>query len=380
MNSVWRRKRLFALQLIVVAACASLLIVPSQAVAQSGPQFGNWGPGMSPPDQEGVELATPQANGFMPLPSYGGQDSAAVAPYGGVAPTRLYGGCDYDLRGWWWNDGRQTSPSNTPYFMSVYVRQYRTWIQALQDDGTGYYGQCIGSRLNFDIYQGNQYVGRQTGTVTGSSWIYPVPLYRDFGPYAAPAAPAPPGSANLRAAFTWTAYFGSGTETWSPSSTGYPGYPAIVNPPPTVVPIPSSTPRPTPPPPTATPAPPPTAVPTVVRIDTLVPPRGPIGTEVVIVGSGFSPDDNLITFGPSLGMRRADGSPANLVARVGSPEGRTLRFTVPETGPSGILCDDSGSCIGVTAILLETGSYSVSVTNGSGSSNVVRFELTGEGA
>jgi hypothetical protein len=105
---------------------------------------------------------------------------------------------------------------------------------------------------------------------------------------------------------------------------------------------------------------------------------GPVGTEVVITGSGFAADDNLVTFGPSAGLRHPDGTPGNMVARAGAPDGRTLRFTVPRTGPSGILCSDTGGCVGVAGVLLQPGRYDVGVRNGSGTSNAVSFEITGE--
>ena len=119
--------RLGLLQLLRLAACVAMLLAPASAGAQEGPQFGNWGPGMPPPDQEGFD---PGAQSGTASPYYG-----APAP-GGVAPAP-YAGCQYDLRGTWWNDGRQTTGGYRPYSAYVYVRQYRTWIQAQQDDGTG---------------------------------------------------------------------------------------------------------------------------------------------------------------------------------------------------------------------------------------------------
>jgi hypothetical protein len=116
------------------------------------------------------------------------------------------------------------------------------------------------------------------------------------------------------------------------------------------------------------------------HIDGLFPARGPFGTSVTISGSEFAADDNLITFGPSLGLVYPDGTPGNAVARVSSEDGRTLQFTVPEHSPAGILCDTSGSCVGMTAILPRPASYEVRVVNALGLSNVVRFELTSESA
>src|SRR5207249_1306395 len=112
------------------------------------------------------------------------------------------------------------------------------------------------------------------------------------------------------------------------------------------------------------------------HIDTLLPSRGPAGTDVGMAGGGFDPDDNLITFGTGTSLHHPDGTPGNLAARAGSADGRTLRFLVPWSSPSGILCDDSASCVGITATLLQPGSYGVTVINANGTSNSVAFELT----
>jgi hypothetical protein len=281
-------------------------------------------------------------------------------------------GCPYDLRGTWRNDGRQTTGGY--YSASVYVRQYRSWIQADQDDGTSYYGQCLGTRLQFDMYYGYQYLGRQYGTITSGLRLTPVPLQ----PY--PLAPSPPGAGAIRADFTWTTWFGSGTETWNRSSYGLPwvidpwtgGPIAVPTSVPTAVPTPTSVPTVVPTP-TSTSAPTPTGT---VRIDWLFPSRGPAAMEVVVSGSGFTADDNLVTFGASTSLHRPDGTPANLAARVASADGRTLRFTIPWSSPSGTLCDSAANCVGITATLLQPGSYDVTVTNANGSSNAVPFEMT----
>jgi hypothetical protein len=396
----WRPAQwlIVALSLTLVA---TTMLTPLGATAQSGPQFGNWGPGMAPPDSEGVD---PSATSGA-----GGGTYGAAAPYGAVAPDAamapgfLVRGCPYDLRGTWRNQGTQSSGAygaSRSYSTTVSVRQFRSWIQAQQDDGTSYYGQCLGNRLQFDMYNGLQYIGRQDGTVYGSSWFAPGPLYGDAVQPAAGAAPAPGSSyiarPGLSASFTWTSWYGSGSETWTLTTGVYPGplypgpgYPGPIygptpwppyaspTPSPTATLVPTATSTPVPPPPS------PTAVPTASslapRIDALLPARGPAGTEVLVQGSGFGPNDNLVLFGPSLGLQFPDGTPANRVARDGSPDGVTLRFTVPDRGPTGILCDGSGNCVGVTAILLpQPASYEITVSNANGTSNSARFELMGD--
>jgi hypothetical protein len=303
-------------------------------------------------------------------------------------------GCPYDLRGTWRNDGQLSSGGYRSYSATVYVRQFRSWIQAQQDDGTSYFGRCLGGRLNFDMYHGHQYVGRQTGTISGGPYLAPVPLYGDFGDfsdapnlYAAPGSWYPGGRTNLRASFTWTSWYASGTETWYLTSAVYPTtvFPVVVVPPPLIPPASSPTPLPTATRavPTATPVAPtltPTASAPAPRIESLSPARGPSGTEVIVSGSGFATTDNLMTFGPSFGLRYPDGTPGNRVAGLGSADGRTLRFTVPNQGPAGVLCDASGNCAETVFILPKPGSYEVTVINANGTSNAMRFELTTGGA
>jgi len=359
-------------------ALAALVLMPPAAIAQDGPQFGNWGPGKSPPEQEGP--GTPPSGGSN---TYGAQPDAAgaAAPYApmpgtGLMPIPWSGGCSYDLRGTWWNDGRWTAPSYATYSQYVVVRQYRNWIQALQDDGTGYYGQCNGSSLSFDVYQGYTFVGHQTGSINGPViyYPYPMPLADSSAPYASTPGGSMPSGGTLRASFSWASLFGSGTESWQRTSTAYRPLPIpyALDVPPVTTPAPAPTPAPTRVPPPQ---------PAAMHLDVLSPSSGPSGTDVVVVGIGFSADDNIVTFGPSAGLRHPDGTPGNLVVRAGSPDGRTLRFTVPASGPSGILCDSNGSgCVGVTAALLQPGRYDVTVVNNaSGSSNSVSFELVPSG-
>src|SRR5581483_9070995 len=117
----------------------------------------------------------------------------------------------------------------------------------------------------------------------------------------------------------------------------------------------------------------PVAAPTITNI---VPSSGPAGTLITIHGTGFAASSNFILFGDTNGRHHLDGSPDNSHANAPSPDGKTLTFQVPNTGPSGILCDGSNHCVGISAILLSAGSYKVEVQNANGTSNAVIFNLT----
>jgi hypothetical protein len=120
-----------------------------------------------------------------------------------------------------------TSGGRGSYSATVHVRQYRSWIQAEQDDGTSYYGRCYGNRLQFDVYSGWSFVGTQNGTISsygtswgGSSWNSRWSRERSRWDYSTEAAAAPyaapaPGTSSARASFTWSTWYGSGRETWT---------------------------------------------------------------------------------------------------------------------------------------------------------------------
>src|SRR5262249_53570842 len=157
----------------------------------------------TPPDQEGVDTAPPApsgAPGNPAAPNVAPAPGGAPATGGGIAqPVGPY--CPFDLRGAWMNYGRGMSGPIGPYSANVNVRQYHSWTQAQQDDGTSYYGQCTANRLQFDVYMGNQFIGRESGMIVGPGLVRPLALPGGpLGPAgtaqpdaSAPAiAPAPP--------------------------------------------------------------------------------------------------------------------------------------------------------------------------------------------
>lgn len=181
------------------------------ALAQDGPRFSDWGPGKSPPEQEGADR--PSADAKPEAAPYGAP-SAAPAP----APGPDGSSCQYDLSGSWWNQGRQTSGrGSSSYSASVQVRQYRSYLYAQQDDGTSYYGRCYGTRLQFDVYAWSRFVGYQDGWISsGPRPLSGPPSYE--APAAAAAPPPPENGTGTRATFTWSTWYGSGSETWTRSS------------------------------------------------------------------------------------------------------------------------------------------------------------------
>lgn len=95
----------------------------------------------------------------------------------------------------------------------------------------------------------------------------------------------------------------------------------------------------------------------------LRPASGPVGTEVTILGAGFAPSDNTVKFGPGY------------LDDIGSADGVTLRFVVPE-GHS--LCSPRapGPCAGGVYPRVTPGAYAVSVVNAAGASNSLVFTVT----
>jgi hypothetical protein len=113
------------------------------------------------------------------------------------------------------------------------------------------------------------------------------------------------------------------------------------------------TPRPT--------APKPSPAPQSVRIDSISPRSGAVGTSATITGAGFTAD-NIIFFG------------GGAVSGIASQNGTTLSFTVPESvGP---YCAPRTACP-MYMLLVTPREYDIHVQNANGSSNTVPFTVTG---
>lgn len=116
--------------------------------------------------------------------------------------------------------------------------------------------------------------------------------------------------------------------------------------PPEPTPTPTPTPEPTPEPtptPVPTPPPPPPPAPVILNLD---PPKGTTGTNVKVIGSGFTATGNAVNFA------------GTAISNLSSFDGSTLNFTVPSTSS----CQIGRTC-------------SVSVSNANGASNSVSFLL-----
>jgi hypothetical protein len=98
----------------------------------------------------------------------------------------------------------------------------------------------------------------------------------------------------------------------------------------------------------------------VPTITSLSPSSGARGSQTTITGTNFTATGNTVKFGTN--------TYANLTS---SNNGTSISFTVPTTGS----CPNSG--LGVcAAVLIQPGTYPVSVTNANGTSNSLKFTIT----
>lgn len=112
-------------------------------------------------------------------------------------------------------------------------------------------------------------------------------------------------------------------------------------------------------------------------ISSLSPLTGKVGTVVTINGLGFDSIINWIAFGTSTGSHHIDGTPANVINnKAASTDGKILTFTVPTSGPSGIICSATNHCVAISAIRILPGVYPVTVQNANGKSNTMQFTVT----
>jgi peptidoglycan hydrolase-like protein with peptidoglycan-binding domain len=93
-------------------------------------------------------------------------------------------------------------------------------------------------------------------------------------------------------------------------------------------------------------------------ITSISPLSGPYGTVVTVYGSGFSRYDNSISY----------AGRTSIVNGVESVNGSSLQFTIPATPcSSGMMC---------AQVVMQPGTYPVSVSNQNGTSNSLNFMLT----
>jgi hypothetical protein len=111
------------------------------------------------------------------------------------------------------------------------------------------------------------------------------------------------------------------------------------------------------------------------RIISFEPAAGTPGTSIAIKGTNFDSTTNYIYFGTPGGRHHPDGTPDNLIATVGSSNGTSVSFTVPTSGPSGLLCDAQNHCVAISSIRLAPGTYPVTVRTKAGTSNTAIFTV-----
>ncbi len=105
-------------------------------------------------------------------------------------------------------------------------------------------------------------------------------------------------------------------------------------------------------------------------ITNLEPSSGAVGTEVTITGSGFTKTKNAVVLGPNDDMN-------GYVKNLESKNKRTIKFTIPDgldaCSPE---AEDNGYPCSAAYPKVESGEYSIYITNENGESNKVTFEVT----
>ena len=96
-------------------------------------------------------------------------------------------------------------------------------------------------------------------------------------------------------------------------------------------------------------------------VSALTPTSGPVGTNITLSGSGFAAEHNTVKFG------------SGYIKDVPSPDGRTMRVTVPATldqcpPPTGTACL-------APSRIVTPGMYGVAVVNGGATSNELQFTV-----
>jgi uncharacterized protein YukE len=103
-----------------------------------------------------------------------------------------------------------------------------------------------------------------------------------------------------------------------------------------------------------------------LSVSNLQPSSGLVGAQVTIVGSGFTQTGNKVRFGNT-------NSEQNPSYNLNSYDGRTITFTVPSSNYFACLYSYP-SCY-IAQVLVQAGTYPVSVTNANGTSNSVNFTI-----
>ena len=104
-----------------------------------------------------------------------------------------------------------------------------------------------------------------------------------------------------------------------------------------------------------------------LSISSLSPTSGPVGTQVTITGSGFTPTGNKVKFGNL-------GSELNPSYNLNSSDGTTLVFAVPSSNYAPCWFFTRFKCY-LPVKDTQPGIYPVSVINASGTSNEITFTV-----